>query len=68
MQVWYCLARSMKTCLNISATCWPAMPVAKATRHSRNNPGPKVNLGYSRSITAVGQRTEGNWDYPEVSR
>jgi hypothetical protein len=63
--VCYTSLRSMKTCLNISATNRPTMTVAKATRHSRYNQGYVFSLGLS---SAIGQGTEGNLDRLAVSR
>ena len=59
-------ARSMKTCTNISTTSWPTMSVAKATRHSRYNPGCAFSLGLS--MATLGQQPEGNLDRLGVGR
>ena len=58
--------RSMKTCLNISATSWPTMRVAKATRHGRDNRGCAFGLGLS--LVPIGQKLEGYLDRLGVSR
>jgi hypothetical protein len=42
------------------------MKVAKATRHSRYNPGYVLSLGLS--TATIGQRPEGNLDRLGVSR
>jgi hypothetical protein len=60
------LTSSMKTCLNISATDWPTMPVARATRHSRYNQGYVFSLGLS--APSIEKQTEGNLDRLAVSR
>ncbi len=62
----YTLIRSMKTCLNISVTSWPTMPVAQATRHSRSTPGYMFSLGLS--LASIGKQPEGNLERPGVSR
>lgn len=56
----------MKTYSNISATSRAKMAVAKANRHSRYAPG--CDVSYKLTITVLGQRPEGNWAQPEVSR
>jgi hypothetical protein len=58
--------RSMKTCLDILATVWPTMRVAKAARHGRYNPGRMFGLGLS--LAPIGQKLEGYVDRPGVSR
>jgi hypothetical protein len=58
--------RSMKTCLNISATNWPTMPVAKATRHSQVTQGYVFSLGLS--LASIGKQPEGNLDRHGVGR
>ena len=50
----------MKTCINISATSWPTMSVAKATRHSRYNPG--CAFSQRLSLATIGQGPEVNVD------
>jgi hypothetical protein len=62
----YVLQVSMKTCLNISATNWPAMRAAKATRHSRCYQGYVFSLGLS--LASIGKQTEGNLDRLAVGR
>ena len=57
---------SMKTCTNISTRSWPTTKVAKATRHSRYNPGCAFSLGLS--TATIGQQPEGNLDRLGVSR
>ena len=59
--------RSMKTCRNITTEIWPTMSVAKATRHSRLNPGCAFSLGLSTS-SYCGQVRETSLDNQEVSR
>jgi hypothetical protein len=56
----------MKTCLDILATVWPTMRVAKAARHGRYNPGRMFGLGLS--LAPIGQKLEGYVDRPGVSR
>ena len=56
----YTSLSSMKTCLNISATSWPTMTVAKATRHSRYTRGYVFSLGLS--LASIGKQPEGNMD------
>jgi len=58
-------SRSMKTCMNISATIWPTMTVAKATRLSRLSQGCVFGLGLSRGHRS--DNYEANLDKPEVS-
>ena len=62
------LIRSMKTCLNISATSWPTMraPKTVGARHSRYNRGCAFRLGLS--MAPFGQTPEGNLDGLGVSR
>ena len=62
----YTSLRSMKTCLNISVTSWPTMPVAQATRHSRITRGYVFSLGLS--LASIGKQPEGNLDRLMVSR
>lgn len=56
----------MKTCMNISATIWPTLSVAKATRQNRLNPGcvfsHRLSMGYG------GSNLEARLDHLEVSR
>jgi hypothetical protein len=56
----------MKTCVNISAMSWPTMKVAKATRHSRYNPGYVSRLGLA--TVAIGHKPEVTLVVPGVSR
>ena len=56
----------MKTCMNISATIWPVLSVAKAIRHSWLNQGYMFNLGLSKSH--AGYEPEISLDSLEVSR
>lgn len=60
------VSRSMKTCLNISVTSWPTMPVAQATRHSRTIRGYVFSLGLS--LASIGKQPEGNLDGHGVGR
>ena len=62
-------ARSMKHCLNISATVWPAMmsvPKSIGTRHSRLNPGCAFGLEATRAYR--GQSPETDLGNQEASR
>jgi hypothetical protein len=52
--------------MNISTVIWPAMSVARATRHSWLSQGGVFSLGLS--ISDKGQAPETNLDNPEVSR
>jgi hypothetical protein len=56
----------MRNCMNITATIWPTLSVAKATRQSRLSQGRVVSLGHSKSYG--GQRSEARLDKQEVSR
>lgn len=58
----------MKTRMKITAKIWPTMSVAKATRHSRLNPGCAFSLGLSGSYAYGGQRAVAGLDSLEVSR
>lgn len=62
----YSSSRSMRNCMNISTTSWPTMAIAKATRHSRYNPGCAFSQRLSHA--PIGQRLEGSLDSFGVSR
>jgi hypothetical protein len=56
----------MKTCMNIPATSWPTMRIAKATRRARYNPARVFNPGLS--LASVGYKHDTKMTGPEVSR
>ena len=56
----------MKTCMNISATIWPTLSVAKATRHSWLKQG--CVFSHRLSMSYGGYKLETILDNPEVSR
>ena len=56
----------MKTYINISATIWPTLSVAKATRQTRLSKGCMFSLGQSKAHR--GYSPEAGLDHLEVSR
>src|ERR1051326_9046144 len=56
----------MRNCMNISATIWPTMSVAQATRHSRASQGCAFNLRLSKPYS--GQTPESSLDDGKASR